>query len=67
MLELQVGRSDAAELAKQHGCIATWGKGATAPRGWKDASCVNADLKGVTMVCFCSDHIVEDCGDTHGN
>ena len=67
MLELQVGRSDAAELAKQHGCIATWGKGATAPRGWKDASCVNADLKGVTMVCFCPDHSVEDCGDTHGN
>ncbi|KAF6239847.1 hypothetical protein HO173_002394 [Letharia columbiana] len=49
MLELEIGRSDAAELAKQHGCIATWGRGATAPRGWKDAGCVNADLKGVMM------------------
>lgn len=49
MLELEIGRSDAAELAIQHGCIATWGKGATAPMGWKDAGCVNADLAGVTM------------------
>ena len=52
MLELEIGRSDAAELAKQHGCIATWGKGGTAPMGWKDAGCVNADLKGVMMVCI---------------
>ena len=57
MLELEIGRSDAAELAKQHGCIATWGKGATAPVGWKDAACVNAALKGVMMVCVPSSHI----------
>ena len=50
MLALTVGRSDAAEMAKQHGCIATCGKGATVPMGWKDAGCVNADLAGVAMV-----------------
>ena len=50
MFELETGRSDAAELAKQRGCIATWGKGATVPMGWKDAGCVNADLAGVMMV-----------------
>ncbi|KAL9133352.1 MAG: hypothetical protein Q9175_005473 [Cornicularia normoerica] len=49
MLELECGRSDAAELAKQHGCIATWGRGATTPMGWKDAGCVNVDLAGVMM------------------
>ncbi|CAF9916233.1 MAG: hypothetical protein ALECFALPRED_010570 [Alectoria fallacina] len=49
MFELETGRSDAAELAKQRGCIATWGKGATVPMGWKDAGCVNADLAGVMM------------------
>ena len=52
MLALTVGRSDAAEMAKQHGCIATFGKGAIVPMGWKDAGCVNPDLAGVTMVCF---------------
>ena len=52
MLTLEVGRSDAAEMAKQHGCIATCGKGATVPMGWKDAGCVNADLAGVAMVLF---------------
>lgn len=59
MLELEIGRSDAAELAKQHGCIATWGKGATVPMGWKDAGCVNADLKGVIMVYFPFGHTAE--------
>lgn len=54
MLELEIGRADAAELAKQHGRIATWGKGATVPRGWKDAGCVHPDLKGVMMVCVSS-------------
>ncbi|KAM0804195.1 putative poly-ribose polymerase [Usnea florida] len=48
-LSLTVGRTDAAEMAKQHGCIATFGKGATVPMGWKDAGCVNADLAGVAM------------------
>ena len=60
MLELEIGRSDAAELAKQHGCIATWGRGGTAPVGWKDAGCVNTDLKGVTMVCVHSSHIDDE-------
>ena len=59
MLELEIGRSDAAELAKQQGCIATWGRGATAPVGWKDAGCVNTDLKGVMMVCVHTSHIDE--------
>ena len=52
MLALTVGRSDAAEMAQQHGCIATFGKGATVPMGWKDAGCVNANLAGVAMVWF---------------
>lgn len=50
MLELQDAASSAAELAKERGCIATWGQGLTAPRRWKDASCVNEDLKGAMMV-----------------
>jgi poly [ADP-ribose] polymerase 2/3/4 len=40
---------DAGENAKQKGCISTWGVGSTAPKGWKDAGCVNPDLKGVKM------------------
>ena len=66
MLELECGRSDAAELAKQHGCIATWGRGATTPMGWKDAGCVNVDLAGVMMVCICSGRILGDGGDADG-
>lgn len=51
MLELEFGQSDAAEVAERHGCIATWGKGATVPSDWKDAGCVHPDLAGVMMVC----------------
>ena len=52
MLELDIGftNPDAATQAKQQGRIATWGKGATGPVGWKDASCVNKSLAGVMMV-----------------
>ena len=60
MLELEIGHSDAAELAKQLGCIATCGRGATAPVGWKDAGCVNTGLEGVMMVCVHSNHIDEE-------
>lgn len=51
MLELErSGNSRAAEMAKEQGCIAIWGKGATGPRGWKDVSCVHPTLSGVIMV-----------------
>ncbi|MCJ1453687.1 hypothetical protein MMC28_004035 [Mycoblastus sanguinarius] len=49
MLELENGNSNAAAMAKAQGSIATWGKGATGPVGWKDASCVNENLAGVMM------------------
>ena len=51
MQEMLWGNSKAAETAKEKGCISTWGKGETAPRGWKDAKCVHEDLAGVMMVC----------------
>ena len=50
MWELTSADYNAGEEAKKRGCHATWGKGMTAPRGWKDASCVNKDLRGVIMV-----------------
>ncbi len=50
MLELQGADSDAGEMAKSKGCIATWGQGTTGPQGWKDASCVHEELQGVKMV-----------------
>ena len=51
MLEFEFGGdTGAAEIAKERGCIATWGKGATGPRGWKDASCVHENLAGVLVV-----------------
>lgn len=51
MLEMEFGGDPrAAEIAKERGCIATWGKGATGPRGWKNASCVHEQLSGVLMV-----------------
>jgi poly [ADP-ribose] polymerase 2/3/4 len=43
------GNSNAAQIAKEQGCISTWGVGRTAPKGWKDAGCVHEDLKGVNM------------------
>jgi len=48
-LKLSNADSSAGENAKNQGCISTWGVGTTAPRGWKDAGCVHADLKGVKM------------------
>lgn len=50
MLELQGADSNAVIIAKANGCIATWGQGTTAPKGWKDASCVHEELEGVKMV-----------------
>lgn len=50
MLELTNASSSAAEEAKRKGCVATWGKGRIGPVGWKDADCVNPNLKGVSMV-----------------
>ncbi len=50
MLELLDSDSNAGEVAKAKGCIATWGQGTTAPKGWKDASCLHEELKGVMMV-----------------
>ncbi|SLM34132.1 poly-ribose polymerase [Lasallia pustulata] len=49
MLELSGGDPSAGAMAKSQGCIATWGKGGTAPRGWKDAGCVREGLRGVLM------------------
>lgn len=48
---LKLIRSDynAGERAKEEGCISTWGVGATAPKGWKDAGVVHPGLKGVLM------------------
>lgn len=51
MLELHNANSGAATLAINKGKVATLGKGRIIPKKWKDASCVNADLKGVQMVC----------------
>jgi poly [ADP-ribose] polymerase 2/3/4 len=48
-LKLSDADSNADEKAKKEGCISIWGVGLTAPKGWKDAGCVHADLKGVKM------------------
>ncbi|ERF69192.1 hypothetical protein EPUS_01149 [Endocarpon pusillum Z07020] len=48
-LRLKNADSNAGETAKKDGCISTLGVGGIAPKGWKDASCVHADLKGVKM------------------
>jgi poly [ADP-ribose] polymerase len=50
MYEITTGDSNAAEQAKKHNCIATKGVGRTGPAKWKDAGCVNKQLKGVMMV-----------------
>lgn len=50
MLALTGADYNAEDLTKGKGCLSTWGKGSTAPKGWKDASCVNAKLAGVKMV-----------------
>jgi poly [ADP-ribose] polymerase 2/3/4 len=48
-LKLVNAAYDAGEQAEENGCISTWGVGSTAPKGWKDASCVHPDLEGVIM------------------
>lgn len=50
MQELIHASSDAGTTAKQKKMFSTWGKGRTGPKAWKDASCVNKNLEGVTMV-----------------
>ncbi|PGH29060.1 poly [ADP-ribose] polymerase [[Emmonsia] crescens] len=49
MLELVDSDYNAGENAKKKGCLSTLGKGQTVPQGWKDASCVNEDLKGALI------------------
>ncbi|KAK1724167.1 poly polymerase catalytic domain-containing protein [Colletotrichum acutatum] len=40
---------NAGDDAKAGGMWSTWGQGNTGPSKWKDASCVNPDLKGIQM------------------
>lgn len=49
MLKLIASKYNAADVAKEKGCLSTWGKGVTAPKLWKDAESVHQDLKGVRM------------------
>ncbi|KAH0556991.1 hypothetical protein GP486_005218, partial [Trichoglossum hirsutum] len=49
MLELIHSDYNAGDIARAKGKIATWGKGITGLAAWKDASCVNPNLKGVLM------------------
>lgn len=50
MYEIDTGDSNAEEEARKHNCIATKGVGKEVPLKFKDAGCVNDDLKGVLMV-----------------
>ncbi|KAK2804111.1 hypothetical protein FQN50_006739 [Emmonsiellopsis sp. PD_5] len=49
MYELVDSDYHAGENAKKNGSLSTLGKGQTTPVGWKDAGCVNDNLKGVMM------------------
>lgn len=49
MLELTNSEYNAGEHAKKQGKLATLGKGRAIPSVWKNAGCVNPDLKGVLM------------------
>lgn len=49
MLELIHSDYNAGENAKGQGKIATLGQGRSTPSGWKDATCLTPELKGVTM------------------
>lgn len=49
MYEIHTGDSDAQAQAKKNNCISTKGVGRVAPTAWKDAGCVNKNLKGVLM------------------
>lgn len=51
MLELIDASYSAGETARKEGKLSTWGKGQTAPKVWKDASCLHKSLKGTKMVC----------------
>lgn len=53
MLELTDSDYNASEVAMEKGCHSTFGKGLVTPDGWKDASCVHDNLKGVLMVRSC--------------
>jgi poly [ADP-ribose] polymerase len=49
MQELTGANYNAGDDAKAKGCLATLGLGMTVPAGWKDASAVHPNLKGVLM------------------
>lgn len=49
MYELDTASYNAGTEAKGQAKIATLGRGRSIPGGWKDAGCVNEDLKGVLM------------------
>lgn len=49
MQQLTGASSNAGETAKAQGMWSTWGKGNTAPKGWKDAGSVHPSLAGVRM------------------
>jgi len=53
----------AGEKAKKQGLHATWGQGLTAPKGWKDAACVNPSLAGVMMVSRLECEEIRTCAD----
>lgn len=48
-LKLTNANSAAATDAAAKGAISTWGVGLNAPQLWKDANCVNQNLKGISM------------------
>jgi poly [ADP-ribose] polymerase len=50
MQELTNASYNAGETAIQGGMYSTWGKGTTAPLGWKDAASIHPDLAGVMIV-----------------
>ncbi|GKZ80033.1 hypothetical protein AnigIFM56816_004245 [Aspergillus niger] len=49
MYERDTASFNAGQEAKAEAKIATLGRGRSIPGGWKDAGCVNEDLKGVLM------------------
>lgn len=49
MYEIPTGDFNAQEEAKKKNCFSTKGVGQTVPLKWKDAGCINDDLKGVLM------------------
>jgi len=49
VLELTNAQYDAPEAAQEKGCVSTFGKGVTGPKKWKDAGCLDEDLKGTIL------------------